>query len=116
MINIRPFKESDLPEIITLFRAAVHTINKKDYSPVQLHAWAPQEIDLQKWRGNLLNNITYIAEKDNRIVGFTDMTKDGYLDHLFVHPDHQGGLVALRLFKAIVQESRRLKLTKITGM
>jgi len=31
-----------------------------------------------------------IAEDNGTLVGFGDMAKDGYLDRLYVHRDHQG--------------------------
>lgn len=113
-IHIRGFKPSDTQEIIALFRDAVRAINIQHYSPEQVAVWAPDEIDREKWHKSLANNITYIAEIGTKIVGFIDMSREGYLDRLYIHKDYTGGSIALRLFKKIEQEARALGLTKMT--
>jgi putative acetyltransferase len=114
MITIRPFKPSDTPELIQLFRDAVHTINIRHYALEQVAVWAPDDIDQDKWLKSLAENITLVAELDDKIVGFADMTHEGYLDRLYVHKDYQGRFISFRLFKHIEQAARELSLTKIT--
>lgn len=113
-IIIRHFKPSDTPELIQLFRDAVHTINIQHYAPEQVAVWAPEDIDQDKWLKSLAQNITFVAELDGIIIGFADMTHEGYLDRLYVHKNYQGRFIAFRLFKHIEQAARELGLTKIT--
>jgi putative acetyltransferase len=113
-IIIRPFRSSDTPALIKLFRDAVHTINSQHYSPEQIAVWAPAEIDTNRWQVSLEKNITFVAEVDSQIVGFADMTHEGYLDRLYVHKDYQGRWIALYLMRAIEQAARELGLSKIT--
>lgn len=113
-MNIREFKPSDTQEIVTLFRDAVHAINIKHYTPEQVAVWAPENIDIDKWQKSLSKNITYVAELHNKIVGFIDMSPEGYLDRLYVHKDYQGRFIAYYLFKKIEQVARDLGLSKIT--
>lgn len=113
-IKIRPFKRSDIVEIIKLFRETVHTINSRYYSQEQVAAWAPEIIDEEQWLNKLQNNITYVAEIDGTIVGFADMSHDGYLDHVYVHKNYQAQGVALRLLQRIEQTARERGLTTIT--
>lgn len=75
-------------------------------------AWTT--IDIERWHTSLKKNITLVAEVDRIIVGFADMTHEGYLDRLYVHKDYQARFVALRLFKAIEQAARDLGLKKMT--
>lgn len=111
-IIIRPFKSEDLTVLVNLFKEAVHTINIRHYSPEQVAVWTA--IDIDRWQTSLEKNITLIAEVNRIIVGFTDMTREGYLDRLYVHKDYQARFVALKLFKAIEQVARDLGLKKIT--
>ncbi len=113
-ITMRRFRPSETEELMQLFRDAVHTINIKHYSPEQISAWAPEEINQDKWRQSLQKNITFIAEKDSKIVGFADMTHEGYLDRLYIHKDYQGRFIAFRLMKHIEQAACDLGLSKIT--
>ena len=114
IISIRPYKPSDTQKLIELFREAVHAINIKHYSPEQVAVWAPDDIDEKKWEKNLSQNITFIAEIDDIIVGFADLTQEGVLKHLYIHKDYQGRFIALRLLKTIEQAARDLGLSNIT--
>lgn len=111
-ITIRTFSPSDTPQLIRLFKEAVHAINIRHYSAEQVVAWA--DIDPSRWLNSLQKNITLVAECEGTVVGFTDMTHEGYLDRLYVHKDYQARMVGLTLFKAIEKAARNLKLTKIT--
>jgi putative acetyltransferase len=113
-ITVRRFLPSDTKELIELFRDAVHTINIKHYSPEQVAVWAPEDIDHNKWCTSLEKNITFVAQMDGKIVGFADMTHEGYLDRLYIHKDYQGRFIALRLLKQIEQAAREIGLSKIT--
>jgi putative acetyltransferase len=100
-ITLRKLTEADLIECVTLFQNTVHSINAKDYSTAQLEAWAPKtnlEVT-ERWK-TLLENLTYVAEYNQQIVGFGDLTHQGYLDRLFVHHDYQG----LGIAAAIVEK------------
>jgi putative acetyltransferase len=111
-IVIRSFKSDDIAVIVQLFKEAVATINIRHYSADQVAIWTA--IDIDRWQTSLEKNITLVAEVDRIIVGFTDMTREGYLDRLYVHKDYQARFVTLRLFKAIEQAARDLGLKKIT--
>jgi len=89
-IIIREFQSKDLDEIADLFYQTVHTINKKHYNQQQLNAWATGKIDRESWNKSLLENYSLVAVKNNKIVGFGDISTNAYLDRLYVHKDFQG--------------------------
>lgn len=72
-----------------LFYNTVHSVNAKDYTKEQLNAWADGKIDLEKWNKSLLEHYSFVAIRDNQLVGFGDMDETGYLDRLYVHKDFQ---------------------------
>ncbi len=111
-IAIRPFKSLDLPAVIQLFKEAVAAINIQHYSPEQIAVWT--DIDSERWLKKLEQNIAFVAEMDSTIVGFADISHEGYLDRMYVHKDYQARWVSLHLFKAIEKAARELGLTKIT--
>jgi putative acetyltransferase len=120
-VVIRSFKPSDTEEIINLFRQTVHTIGARYYSQEQVNAWAPlsetpleREAYCEKWQKKLESNITLVAELNGVIVGFADMTRDGHLDHMYVHKDYQGCGASYALIKNIERKARELGITKIT--
>lgn len=88
-IKIREYSPNDCERTAKLFFDTVHTINKADYSEQQLYAWADGNIDLSEWNNSLLNHYSLVAHSNDVIVGFGDITPDGYLDRLYVHKDYQ---------------------------
>lgn len=113
-MKIRKFRPADLNRILQLFYNTVRTINIKDYSPKQIEAWAPKHPDSKRWYTSLSHNITYVAELDNRIVGFGDLTKEGHIDRLYTHKDMQGKGIGSRILYALEQEAKRLGIKDIT--
>lgn len=102
---IRKFSPNDLEAVIALFCDSVHTVANRYYNPVQIETWANQQtINRESWLKNLSANITYVAEDEKQIVGFGDMTHDGYIDHLFVHKNYQGKGASLGIFKKFEEE------------
>lgn len=84
-MQIRPYRPEDCEEMAQLFYDTVHTICIKDYTSEQLCAWADGKIELDKWNRSFLQNYTLVAVEDGHIMGFGDITPQGYLDRLFVH-------------------------------
>ena len=114
-IRLRALEEIDILECIILFQNTIHTVNAKDYSPIQLEAWAPKvkpEVT-PRWQ-TLSENIAYVAEFGNQIVGFGDLTKEGYLDRLYVHKDFQGQGVAVAIVQKLEEQAHELNLKEIT--
>lgn len=92
---LRSYTPSDCETLYELFVDTVHAINAKDYSKAQLNAWAPRvvlssrEAILETWNASFLLHHTVVALENNLIVGFGDISSEGYLDRLFVHKDYQ---------------------------
>ncbi|MDR2274916.1 MAG: GNAT family N-acetyltransferase [Sphingobacterium sp.] len=100
-MEIRRYLPSDLAQISQLFYDTVHTVNAADYSKEQLDVWATGKLDLVAWNESFLAHYTLVAVVNNEIVGFGDITRDGYLDRLYVHKDYQGQGVASVLCNAL---------------
>ncbi len=94
---IRPYRSADCPALAGLFYETVHTACARDYTPEQLDAWAPGQVDLAAWDASFLAHRTLAAVEGETIVGFADMDGSGYLDRLYVHRDFQRRGVATTL-------------------
>ncbi|WP_188455786.1 GNAT family N-acetyltransferase [Virgibacillus oceani] len=115
-MRIREFQGPDVDQVVCLFYDTVHSVNAVDYSTEQLNAWAPKkgiEEKLESWNKSLSNNVTYVAEINGEIVGFSDMTHKGYLDRLYTHKDFQRQGVATALVNKLESVARKIKLTEI---
>ncbi|GAA0730194.1 GNAT family N-acetyltransferase [Clostridium malenominatum] len=91
---IRKYKPLDCMVLAELFYNTVHLVNAKDYTKEQLNVWATGSVDLKEWNKSFLEHFTVVAVEDNIIVGFGDMSNNGYLDRLFVHKDYQNKGIA----------------------
>jgi putative acetyltransferase len=110
-VKIRGFQANDIQQIISLFFDTVHSVNARDYTPEQLDVWAAKdELDdkLKSWKVSMEQNITYIAELNGTIIGFSYMTHDGHLDRLYIHKDFQSQGIATKLVNLLVTEARKL--------
>ena len=96
-MKLRIYRPGDLEEIYQLFYDTVHFVNRADYSPEQLDAWAPRQMDRSRWEQSLAEHETWVAWEERRIVGFGDLAQNGYLDRLYVHKDYQRQGVASML-------------------
>lgn len=96
-IVLRRYCEEDIEKVAALFYDTVHTVNRKDYTQEQVDAWADGHFDLDAWDESFKKHDTIVAELDGNIVGFADMTADGYLDRLYVHKDFQRRKIASML-------------------
>lgn len=91
---IRGYRSSDRRGSAELFYNTVHTVNAKDYTKEQLDVWATGQVDLEQWDRSLQAHFSLVAVEDGVIAGFGDIDETGYLDRLYVHPDHQGKGIA----------------------
>lgn len=105
-MKIRAYQPSDCKEISELFYHTVHTVNAKDYTEEQLNVWATGQVDLEKWNQSFLEHYSVIAVEGERITGFGDIDKTGYLDRLYVHADYQNQGVATAICDALEQTAR----------
>ncbi|MBS4538687.1 GNAT family N-acetyltransferase [Clostridium sp. D2Q-11] len=110
---IREYRSSDLNSMLKLFYDTVHEINIKDYSREQVNVWAPKLLEKEKWKGFFEDNFTYVAIIEDRIVGFSDLTNEGYLNTMYVHKDYQSKGVGTRLLDRIEKEAHGLGIIKL---
>ncbi|VTR94258.1 acetyltransferase : Glr3142 protein OS=Gloeobacter violaceus (strain PCC 7421) GN=glr3142 PE=4 SV=1: Acetyltransf_10 [Gemmata massiliana] len=111
-IRLRPFHPADVPALFTLFRDTVHRVNSRDYSPEQVRAWAPDEINPTRW-ATLADRFAVVVEIGGQPVGFADLEPDGHIDRFFVHADHQGCGIGGTIMHALVAEAARTGLTRL---
>lgn len=109
-IEVRQSLSSDVEKITQLFYDTIQNINIKDYSQEELDDWSSWKTDIDKWLARMDEQYFIVAEIQNKIVGFSSLAEDGYLDFMFVDKDTQGQGVASTLLseierKALVQNN-----------
>jgi len=103
-IEIRQATLEDLPEITSIFRDTIRSVNSKHYSDKQIQVWSSGANDIEKWEERIKNLYFLVAEVKNQIVGFAYLDKGYYLDGMFVHKDYQRRTIGSKLLRII--ESR----------
>ncbi|HPY96958.1 MAG TPA: GNAT family N-acetyltransferase [Candidatus Cloacimonadota bacterium] len=88
-MDLRRYQSVDLEKVMRLYQDTIHAVNKIDYTPTQLTAWASHNADKIQWDRSLLENYSIVAVKSGMIVGFGDISAENYLDRLYVHKNFQ---------------------------
>ena len=113
MVQIRPFYPDDAPKLLALFRDTIRRVNARDDSPVQIRAWAPDEIDAAAWAARFAGRFVAVAESGGQVVGFAELEADGHIDRFYVSADHQRLGVGRALLDALAREARRLGVRRL---
>ncbi len=86
LMEIKLYNESYKEEVYDLFFETVINVNIKDYNKKQVDVWANNS-SVEKLNKSLLQNISVVCIFENKVIGFGDITINGYLDRLYVHKD-----------------------------
>lgn len=113
MIKIRRFAVEDAAQIARLFHETIREINRRDYSPQQVSAWAPDDLDFRDWATVCANRFTYVADDGGVIAGFGELEPTGHIDCFYCHKNYQGCGVGRQIYQAIEAQSRELALEKL---
>ena len=88
-MRIRKFRNGDEERLRQLFFETIRHVNAADYTPEQLRAWAPDDMDAERWAQRVRAIDPFICEIDGQIVGYADLQDTGYIDHFFVDRHYQ---------------------------
>lgn len=113
-MTIRPYRTDDGPALLALFRASVHVLGLRHYTPAQVAAWAPDDLDEARFLARRAAHQTFVAESDGQITGFADLEPDGHIDMFYLQPDFQGRGLATTLYCKIEQTARQQALRRLT--
>lgn len=112
MITIRDYLESDADALWNIFFNTVRNINRRDYSQSQVEAWASDNYNSEYWIKRMAGLSPFVAEIDGVIVGYTDLQKDGLIDHFFCHHQYQGMGVGRALMSHVFERGKARGLDK----
>ena len=112
-VQLRPYEPADAAATWKVFHAAVRSTALACYSAEQVAAWAPDDVDADRWAHRRAAAWTLVAVHNGQVAGFTDLTDAGELDMLYVHPEHARRGVATCLVAGVVTEARRRGLLRL---
>lgn len=101
-MKIREMTRGDGKETLRLFYETVRSVCAEDYTEAQISAWASPR-GVWEWTDSFFaeGRRALVAEEGGEIVGFADMTQDGYFDRLYVHKNFQRRGIAAALADAL---------------
>lgn len=111
---IRPFSALDGAATLDVFLRAIRITASSAYAPEQIAVWAPNDMDLVPWTAKRARTSTVVATQDDRVVGFTDLDDNGYIDMLFVDPDFGRRGIASALLAWALEQAEDQGLTELT--
>ena len=114
-MEIRRFRPGDEAALFNVYFTAIHEVASRNYSPEQVEAWAPADLDTDLWANRVRGIRPYVVELGGEIVGYADLQPDGYVDHFFVSGAHPRQGIGTRLMARIHEEARSLGLTELTS-
>lgn len=105
--TIRTARQSDTAELSDLFQNTVLTIT-------EVEDWASCGNDLSRIEEMIRTHYFIVAvNRQSQIVGFSSITKQGYLHSMFVHKDFQGRGIASMLLDEIEQYANMTGIMRI---
>lgn len=103
----------DYQTLADLFWHSVHELAGTDYTPEQIHAWAPTPIDYSYWRYRCELKRPFIFKLDQTVAGFIELDPDGQIDCHYVHPKFTRRGVATALLLHVVDIATQVKLPRL---
>src|SRR5437667_12645234 len=85
-VKERPFEATDLPSVMEIYTASIHSLAAPYYSPDQIAAWAPVPPAAARWQERLSNLHTIVAECDGLRPGSVSYTNAACPAFIFTHP------------------------------
>lgn len=113
-IRIRRAKDDDLDAILTLYHNTVKVINSKHYTEEQIEAWLEDEKRADKFLKKIKEQLFYVCTDEiGELLGFSSITKTGYLDLLYASPGVQRQGVGSLLLEQMIIASKIYKFKQI---
>ena len=112
---IRRYRPGEEAALFEIYYSAIHLVARRDYSPEQIQAWAPRDLDQGLWATRIRGIHPFVAELAGELVGYADLQANGYIDHFFVSGQHGRHGIGTALMSHLLQEARAASLTELTS-
>jgi len=115
-IRIRAYRDADAAATLAVFLAAITQTASADYTAEQIEAWAnPAGRDLKTWHAAMRARGSVVASIEGELAGFSDVSREGYVDMMFVAPRFVGRGVAWQLLSHVEEHARSAGAQELTA-
>ncbi len=112
---VRNFQVGDEAALHQVFISAIHGIAIKDYTPEQVEAWAPRDLDPVLWADRMRGIAPFVVELDGKPIAYADVQVSGYIDHFFVSAPFARQKVGSKLMHRIHEEAKIKGIRELTS-
>lgn len=112
---VRKYQPGEETELWRLYFNTIRTVASRDYTFEQVRAWAPDEVDPERWRRKIEAINPFVCVHEQIIVGYADLQPTGYIDHFYVHHRWQGQGVGKRLFETVESEATLQEIVQLSA-
>jgi putative acetyltransferase len=113
--RIRRYVAGEEPSLFDIYFTAIHLVASHDYTPEQVQAWAPRDLDVDLWARKMCEINPFVADLNGELVGYADVQSNGYIDHFFVSGKHPRRGIGSLLMKKIIAEAASLGIPFLTS-
>lgn len=113
--RIRRYNPGEEAALFNVYYSAVHLLANREYSPEQIQAWAPSDLDVILWKERIRSIKPYVAELNGELVGYADLQASGYIDHFFVSGNHARCGIGTSLMEHLLEAARLVGLPELTS-
>lgn len=113
--RIRRYDPGEEAALFHVFYTAVHQVASREYSPEQVQAWAPADLDSSLWKEQIGRIKPFVADLKGEPVGYADLQANGYIDHFFVAGNYARCGVGTALMHHILSEARAAGMPELTA-
>jgi putative acetyltransferase len=114
-VHIRRYQEGEEPALFEVYYSAIHIVASRDYTPEQIQAWAPRDLDPSLWQRRMRGISPFVAELDGIVVGYADLQPTGYIDHFFVSGRHPRQGIGSSLMEHLLKEAASRGISEMTS-
>jgi len=113
--RIRRYNPGEESTLFNVYYTAIHLVASREYSPEQIQAWAPRDLDTTLWEEKIRGINPFVADLNGELVGYADLQASGYIDHFFVSGNHARCGIGTSLMNHLLGEARLAGLPELTS-
>jgi putative acetyltransferase len=114
-MHVRQFRVGDEAALFRVYYSAIHQVASRDYSRVQIEAWAPADLDGRDWATRIRGINPFVIEADGLLIAYADLQENGYIDHFFVSGEHPRRGAGRLLMETIHESAKHQSLGMLTS-
>lgn len=111
---IRKYSEQDSKKLLDLFCSTIKEINSHDYSLEQVSIWGSRSRVEEQWDKSFENKMVWVAEEGKEILGFCELTSNGYIDRFYCAAGAIGKGIGKKLYQTLELAARNNGILKLS--